>query len=446
MIRTLAAAAAWVDEVGLALLFPKADVVLPSLWEQVAGVTDVTWPSPEMSFLWPAKDELPATGAACVGRHLTRSVTLVAPRLVPTLVAANGEPAEGPVVDAVRDLGPLTGPQLREATGLDKRTVDREIASLHARLVLTSSHFVEGSAWGAVAHDLLARKWPLPAQLPARARRPPRAGDTCGRADGRADRRRPRGRTGLAAEGGGSHPRRGRRRPGRRGRLPHLGAAIVLRPVTIAELQEDRVVEGVYAVRMKRKLRTKSGASYLALELVDPTGHVEARVWNDVELLDGRFSEGDAVRVLARVEKFRDRLQLDVRSLESADVDPQTLTPSMRRDRDELGGFLEFLVAELTHPGLRATVEATLGDRTLQRFLRRPMTITRTQAACSSTRSGSRRSRVRRRSSTPGCAATCCSRRRSCTTSAARSSSGRARRSRSRQKDVCSGTSTSASG
>ena len=33
MIDTLEAAAAWVDEVGLALLFPKADVVLPSLWE-----------------------------------------------------------------------------------------------------------------------------------------------------------------------------------------------------------------------------------------------------------------------------------------------------------------------------------------------------------------------------------------------------------------------------
>jgi len=138
--------------------------------------------------------------------------------------------------------------------------------------------------------------------------------------------------------------------------------------VTIAELQADRVVEGVYAVRMKRKLRTKSGAAYLALELVDPTGRVEARVWNDVELLDGRFSEGDAGRVLARVEKFRDRLQLDVRSLESTDVDPQTLTPALRRDRDELGGFLEFLVAELSHPGLRATVEATLGDRDLAAF------------------------------------------------------------------------------
>ena len=138
--------------------------------------------------------------------------------------------------------------------------------------------------------------------------------------------------------------------------------------MTIAELTEDRVVEAIYAVRMKRRLRTKSGAPYLALELVDATGRIEARVWNDVELLDGRFDEGDAVRVLARVERFRDRLQLGVRSLEAADVDPQTLTPAIRRDRDELSGFLEFLVAEITHPGLRGTVESALRRHDLAQF------------------------------------------------------------------------------
>jgi 3'-5' exoribonuclease len=135
--------------------------------------------------------------------------------------------------------------------------------------------------------------------------------------------------------------------------------------VTIAELAEDRVVEGVYAVRAKRKLRTRGGAAYLALELVDPTGRIEARVWNDVELLDGRFAEGDAVRVLGRVERFRDRLQLDVRSLEAADVDPATLTQVARRDREELAGFLEFLVSEIGHAGLAATVRAVLADRDL---------------------------------------------------------------------------------
>jgi 3'-5' exoribonuclease len=134
----------------------------------------------------------------------------------------------------------------------------------------------------------------------------------------------------------------------------------------ISELAEDRVVEGVFAVRAKRKLRTKGGATYLALELVDRTGRIEARVWNDVELLDGRFGEGDAVRVLGRVEKFRNRLQLDVRTLEATrDVDPSSLTPASRRDPEELEGFLEFLLAELTHPGLAATVRRVVADRNL---------------------------------------------------------------------------------
>jgi 3'-5' exoribonuclease len=140
---------------------------------------------------------------------------------------------------------------------------------------------------------------------------------------------------------------------------------------TIAELDADRVVEGVYAVARKRRLRTKSGSAYLALELVDPSGRIEGRVWNDVDLLDGRFDEGDAVRVLGRVERYRDRLQLDVRSIEAApEADPAGFAPAMRRDPDELDGFLEFLAAEIAHPGLKATVGRFVGDAEIRRLLR----------------------------------------------------------------------------
>ena len=131
--------------------------------------------------------------------------------------------------------------------------------------------------------------------------------------------------------------------------------------IALAELGEDRIVEGVYAVARKRKLRTRAGASYLALELVDASGRVEARVWSDVELLDSRFGEGDAVRVLGRVERFRDRLQLDVRAIEPAEVeDPATLAPALRRDGDELEGFLEFLAAEIGRASCRERVLPTV--------------------------------------------------------------------------------------
>ncbi len=138
---------------------------------------------------------------------------------------------------------------------------------------------------------------------------------------------------------------------------------------TIAELEENRTVDGVYAVAKKERLRTRNGASYLALELVDASGRISARIWNDVELLDGRFAEGDAVRVLGRVEKFRDKLQLEVRTLEPAEgVDPAGLAPSIRRDREELEGFLEFLVAEINNDPLRALVTKVLASTPLRDY------------------------------------------------------------------------------
>lgn len=140
---------------------------------------------------------------------------------------------------------------------------------------------------------------------------------------------------------------------------------------SIVELAEDRTVEGVYAVGRKERRRTKSGAPYLALELVDRSGRIEARIWDDVELLDGRFEEGDAVRVLGRVERFGGRLQVQVRAVEAAPgTDAAELTPTMHRDADELEGFLEFLVAEITHPGLATVATTVLADTGVRSSLR----------------------------------------------------------------------------
>ena len=140
---------------------------------------------------------------------------------------------------------------------------------------------------------------------------------------------------------------------------------------TIAELREDRTVEGVYAVAKKERRRTKSGAPFLALELVDPSGRVEARVWSDVDLLDRRFETGDAVRVLGRVERFGGRLQVQVRSVEAApETDPATLAPALRRDADELDGFLEFLAGEIAHPALAQVVQGLLADGAFRSALR----------------------------------------------------------------------------
>jgi 3'-5' exoribonuclease len=74
--------------------------------------------------------------------------------------------------------------------------------------------------------------------------------------------------------------------------------------------------------------------------------------------------------VLGRVDRYRDRLQLDVRSLEPAEEDAAALTPSLRRDADELDGFLEFLGGEIVHPGLNTVVGRFLADERFRARLR----------------------------------------------------------------------------
>lgn len=187
MIGTVPQAARWIDQVGLALLFPKADIALPSLWEQANGDAAPNWSvrdadgkfvewSSEMAFLWNAKDELPRLGLACVGRHAARVVTCVSPAVVPLLVATAErqklEDTERAILDAIEGDGPLTGPALRRLIGLEKKEVERTLPRLHRQLLLTHECVVEqDEGWPAVAHELVARKWPSEPQPADAARR-----------------------------------------------------------------------------------------------------------------------------------------------------------------------------------------------------------------------------------------------------------------------------------
>src|SRR5918996_732999 len=200
-VSTLDESAAWLREVGIALLFPKPDYVLPSLWEAVAGRTDLDWAvrdeeakfvsfTPEMEKVWSWKDELPRTRLACVGLHVVRTTGLVAPNFVGAVYALTGrrgapddfreeelEPLERELAEAALELGrPTTRRELRLLVNREKRDVDRAINVLQRKLVFTNAgRDEEGSGWSATLHDVFARRWreklgPLPAR--AKGRRP----------------------------------------------------------------------------------------------------------------------------------------------------------------------------------------------------------------------------------------------------------------------------------
>jgi hypothetical protein len=183
-VRSLEAAAAWVDEAGMAVVYSSADLVLPSLWEAVGG-PDADWAirdeqgkavdfTPEFSKLWRWKDELPERRLACSGRHLgSGAASLVSKRLLAPLYALTGrpgspedfrgeelDPLEREVAEAILENGPCSGPEVRRLVAGEKRKVDAAIRRLHRALVLTNAGVVEQDAgWPAIRNDLFAGRW-----------------------------------------------------------------------------------------------------------------------------------------------------------------------------------------------------------------------------------------------------------------------------------------------
>ena len=142
----------------------------------------------------------------------------------------------------------------------------------------------------------------------------------------------------------------------------------------VSTLRPGQDVVGVFACTRKDRLTTRQGSPYLAVELRDQTGTIEARAFRDADVLAGRFERGDLVRVAGRVERFRDQLQVELRKIERAEgveADPARFLPVAYRDLDELDGFLEHLAREVYDPGYRALLDGLLADDTLRAEWRR---------------------------------------------------------------------------
>ena len=140
--------------------------------------------------------------------------------------------------------------------------------------------------------------------------------------------------------------------------------------VTIAELRPGGEVEGVFACTRKDRLTAKNGSPYLAVELRDRTGAIPGRAFRDADFLAGQFERGDLVTVSGRVERFRDELQVELKSIKRAAEevpDPSEFLPVAYRDIEELDGFLEHLAREVYDADLRALLDAVPGRRRLPR-------------------------------------------------------------------------------
>ena len=111
---------------------------------------------------------------------------------------------------------------------------------------------------------------------------------------------------------------------------------------SIKNFKEGILVKGFFLCIEKHLRHTRSGDLFLDIQLRDITGHITAKIWNNIETLDRKFEAGNAVAISGVIESFKGKLQLIIKKINKATVqhygrygfDPGLIVPKSSQDPD----------------------------------------------------------------------------------------------------------------
>jgi 3'-5' exoribonuclease len=128
---------------------------------------------------------------------------------------------------------------------------------------------------------------------------------------------------------------------------------------------ENKVITSSFVVVSRQVKPKKSGEPYLALTLGDRSGHIEAKMWDNVEDAIDAFEQDDFIKVKGLINRYKNRFQLTIhklRRLGEAEVDFADYLPKTTKDVGELWQTLAGYVATFKDPNLKALVESFMAD------------------------------------------------------------------------------------
>jgi 3'-5' exoribonuclease len=133
---------------------------------------------------------------------------------------------------------------------------------------------------------------------------------------------------------------------------------------------ENQVITTSFLVVSKQAKPKKSGELYLALTLADRTGHLDAKMWDNVADHINCFEQDDFVKVRGLLNKFNGRFQLTVhkvRSMQESEVDFDDYLPRTTKDIGALWNAVGGFVETLKDPHLKALLRAFMADPQIER-------------------------------------------------------------------------------
>ncbi len=134
----------------------------------------------------------------------------------------------------------------------------------------------------------------------------------------------------------------------------------------IKDVKVGDSISEFYLVKSKRNRTTRNNKPFLDLDLMDSSGIVNAKVWNDAEHYSGLFQRGDVVKVAAKVDEYQGSKQLKVDKLRPAadddEFDMAELIKSSPLDPEVMVSYLDEQAGSIKDDKLRELLRSFLDD------------------------------------------------------------------------------------
>ncbi|MCK5914096.1 MAG: HD domain-containing protein, partial [Desulfuromusa sp.] len=138
-----------------------------------------------------------------------------------------------------------------------------------------------------------------------------------------------------------------------------------LKTIYINQIKERDRVESIFLVRDKITAMAKNGKPYMTLKIMDRTGEVEGRIWDNIDHFSSVFEKNDFILVNAKASVYMGKMQLivqDLKKIEENLVDLGDFLPVSKHSTEEMRNELNSVLAALTNPHIEALLRAFFCD------------------------------------------------------------------------------------
>jgi 3'-5' exoribonuclease len=138
-----------------------------------------------------------------------------------------------------------------------------------------------------------------------------------------------------------------------------------LKKKCVADIKDRDMVDAIFLVKDKILAMAKNGKPYLTLKLMDKSGEVDAKVWDNADEVGSLFDKNDFLSVRAKASVYLGKMQLilsDLKLVPEDQVDLADFLPETDRDINLMVEELKALVASLNDLDLKRLLNAFFGD------------------------------------------------------------------------------------